>query len=201
MLFNLKYEASWLISGMVLGLLYQLQTFCPLHVMELLGLFNRSGTTWAIAVYISKAFNKVGHASLLHKWSCMEFQVRYLALFHLFSIIDDFELFWMVILCQNAQLMQQFVKTTFLFLYFLVICKLEASVKQLTICSRFCSVFSKLLRQQLLTASSTFSVGNFNFWASHYNLFCTSQIVLASKTPSIYQTQLLFCHCWTWWAK
>ena len=47
--------------------------------------FNRSGATRAVALDISKAFNRVWHAGLL-----MEFQVRYLALFILFSVIGGF---------------------------------------------------------------------------------------------------------------
>ena len=47
--------------------------------------FNRSGATQAVALDISKAFDRVWHAGLLHK-----LQVRYLALFLLFSVIDSF---------------------------------------------------------------------------------------------------------------
>ena len=47
--------------------------------------FNRSGATRAVALDISKAFNRVWPADLL-----MEFQVRYLALFLLFSVIGSF---------------------------------------------------------------------------------------------------------------
>ena len=48
--------------------------------------FNRSGATRAVALDISKAFHRFWHHGLLHK--LMEFQVRYLALFLLFSVID-----------------------------------------------------------------------------------------------------------------
>ena len=42
--------------------------------------FNRSGAARAVALNISKAFDRVWHAGLLHKLlSLMEFQVRYLA--------------------------------------------------------------------------------------------------------------------------
>ena len=44
----------FLVSGMVLGLLYQLQIFLKSCLIELLGL-------------LSKAFGRVWHASLLHK--------------------------------------------------------------------------------------------------------------------------------------
>ena len=43
----------------------------------------------------------------------MEFQVRYLVLFLLFSVIDSFELFWVEILHKNIQLMLEFLKALF----------------------------------------------------------------------------------------
>ena len=48
----------------------------------------------------------------------MEFLVRYLALFLLFSVIDSFEWFWMGSLHKNIQLMLAFLKAPFLVLYF-----------------------------------------------------------------------------------
>ena len=47
----------------------------------------------------------------------MQFQVRYLALFLLFSVKDNFELFWMEGF-QNIQLMLEFLKAPFLVLHF-----------------------------------------------------------------------------------
>ena len=78
--------------------------------------FNRSGATCSVVLDISKAFDRVWHTSLLHK--LMEFQVRYLALFLLFPVIDGFEWFWMGILHKNIQLMWEFLKTLFLVLNF-----------------------------------------------------------------------------------
>ena len=46
--------------------------------------------------------------------SLMEFQVRYLALFLLFSVVDNFEWFWMESLYKNIQLMWEFLKAPFL---------------------------------------------------------------------------------------
>ena len=46
--------------------------------------------------------------------SLKEFQVRYLVLFHLFSIIDGCEWFWMEIFHNNVQLMREFLKAPFL---------------------------------------------------------------------------------------
>ena len=83
--------------------------------------FNRSGATRAVAIDKSKAFDRVWHAGLLHKFtnfSLMEFKVKYLALFLLFSMIDSFEWFWMGSLHKNIQLMLQFLKAPFLVLHF-----------------------------------------------------------------------------------
>ena len=48
----------------------------------------------------------------------MEFQITYLALFLLFSVIDCFEWFWMESLRKNIQLMLEFLKGQFLILQF-----------------------------------------------------------------------------------
>ena len=50
--------------------------------------------------------------------SLMEFQSRYLALFLVFSVIDDFQWFWMESLHKNIQLIQKFLKAPFLVLHF-----------------------------------------------------------------------------------
>ena len=50
--------------------------------------------------------------------SLIEFQVRYLALFLLLSVIDDFEWLWMGSLHRNIQLMREFLKAPFLVLHF-----------------------------------------------------------------------------------
>ena len=47
-----------------------------------------SGATQAVALDISKAFDRVWHAGLLQ--SLMELQVTHLALFLIFSVIDGF---------------------------------------------------------------------------------------------------------------
>ena len=49
--------------------------------------FNKSGATRAVALNLSKAFGRVRHAEFLHKLNLMVFQVRYFALFFLFSVI------------------------------------------------------------------------------------------------------------------
>ena len=50
--------------------------------------------------------------------SVMEFQVRYLALFLLFLVIDGLELFWIGSFHKNIQLMLAFLKAPFLVLHF-----------------------------------------------------------------------------------
>ena len=50
--------------------------------------------------------------------SLMEFQVRYLALFLLFAVIDGFEWYWMESLRKNIQIMREFFKSPFLVLHF-----------------------------------------------------------------------------------
>ena len=52
--------------------------------------------------------------------SLMEFQVRYLALFLLFSVIGDFGSSWIGNLHKNIQLMPEFLKGPFLVLHFLL---------------------------------------------------------------------------------
>ena len=48
----------------------------------------------------------------------MEFQVRYVALFLFFSVIDGLEWFWVRNLHKNIQLMLEFLKAPFLVLHF-----------------------------------------------------------------------------------
>ena len=53
---------------MVLGLLNQTQIFSQLVVSDKIAkAFNRSGAARAVALNISKAFDRVWHAGLLHK--------------------------------------------------------------------------------------------------------------------------------------
>ena len=51
--------------------------------------------------------------------SLMEFQVRYLVLFLLLSVIDGFEWFWMESLRKNIQLMLEFLRAPFLVLLYM----------------------------------------------------------------------------------
>ena len=76
--------------------------------------FNRSGATLAVALYISKAFDRVWHAGLLHK---LNFRPNIWPSFLLFSVIDSFEWFWMASFHTNI-LIVEFLKAPFLVLHF-----------------------------------------------------------------------------------
>ena len=56
----------FLISGMILGLFNQLQIFSVVSD-RIARAFNRSGTTQAVALDISKVFDRVWHSGFLHK--------------------------------------------------------------------------------------------------------------------------------------
>ena len=80
--------------------------------------FDRSGATGAVALDLSKTLTDFGMLVFLTNLGLMEFQVRYLAFFLLFSVVDDFEWFWMGSLHKNIQLMLEYLKTPFLVLHF-----------------------------------------------------------------------------------
>ena len=79
--------------------------------------FNRSAATRAVALDISKVFAGFGMLVFFINLCLMEFQARHLALFLLFSVIDNFKWFWMESLHKNTQLMLRFVKAPFLVLH------------------------------------------------------------------------------------
>ena len=80
--------------------------------------FNSSGATRAVALDISKAFDKVWHAGLLHKLKSYRISVQIFGLILLFSVMDSFKWFWMESLHKNIQLMLEFLKAPFLVLHF-----------------------------------------------------------------------------------
>ena len=80
--------------------------------------FNRSGTTRAVTLDISKAFDRVSHAGVLHSLKSYRILGQNFALFLLFSVIDGFKWFWMGSLHKNIQLMLEFLKAPFLVLHF-----------------------------------------------------------------------------------
>ena len=95
----------------------------------------------------------------------MQLFFRYLALFLLFSVIDDFKWFWMESLNKNIQLMREFLKAPFLVLHF--------SYYTLMI---FLTMLSVMLLSMLMTLLSILSVighlicGNNLTWLLNLNL-------------------------------
>ena len=81
--------------------------------------FNKSGAARAVALDISKAFDRVYYASLLHKLKSygISGQIFCLFLFSYFSVIGDFGWFWMRNLDKSIQLMLEFLNGAFLVLY------------------------------------------------------------------------------------
>ena len=76
--------------------------------------FNRSGASQAVALDISKAFDRVWHADLLHKLKSYGISGQ------IFGLISSFRfgLFWMGNIYKNIQLMLVFLKGLFLVLHF-----------------------------------------------------------------------------------
>ena len=103
----------FLISSMVLGLLDQLLIFSQLYLIELLGLLTDLGLLELWYVIYPRLLTGFGILVFFTNLSLMEFQVRYLALFLPFSVIDDFKWFWMESLHKNIQLMRDFLKAPF----------------------------------------------------------------------------------------
>ena len=80
--------------------------------------FNRSGATRAIALDISKVFAGFGMVVYFINLGLGEFQVRYLVLFLLFSVVDSCKWFWMESLHRSIQLVLEFLKGPLLVLHF-----------------------------------------------------------------------------------
>ena len=104
--------AFFVISSMVLGLLHQLQIILAVASARIARAFNSSGATWAVALDISKAFDRVWHAGLFHKLKSYGISGGIFGL--LFSVMT----FWMESLHKNIQLMLEFLKTPLLVPHF-----------------------------------------------------------------------------------
>ena len=114
---HLEKSLLFLISSMVLGLLNQLQIFSQLYLIELPGLLIDLGLLELWYLVYPRLLTGFGMLVYFTNLSLMEFQVRYLALFLLFSVIDNFKWFWMGNLHKNIQLMLEFLKVPFLALH------------------------------------------------------------------------------------
>ena len=110
--------AFFLIPSMILGLLDQLQIFSQLYLIELLGLLTDLGLLELWHLIYPRLLTGFGMLVFFTKLSLMEFQLRYLALFRLFSLINAFKWLWMASLHKNIQLMLEFLEGPFLVLHF-----------------------------------------------------------------------------------
>ena len=117
----LEKWAFFLISSMVKGLFDQLQIFSQLYLIELLGLVTGLELLERWHLIYSRLLTGFRMLVFFTNLSLTEFQVIYLALFLLFSVIDGFEWFWMEGLHKNIQLMMEFLKGPFLVLHFLLL--------------------------------------------------------------------------------
>ena len=102
---------------MVLGLLDQLKIFSQLYLIELLGLSTGLGLLELQHLIYSRLLTGFGMPVFFTNLSLMEYQVRYLVLFLLFSVIDSSERFWMESLHKNIQLRMEILKAPFLVLH------------------------------------------------------------------------------------
>ena len=80
--------------------------------------FNRSGATRTVALDISKAFDRVWHAGLLHKLKSYGISGHIFSRISFFSVIGGFGWFCMGNLHKNIQLMLEFLNGPFLVLHF-----------------------------------------------------------------------------------
>ena len=80
--------------------------------------FNRSRATRVAALDIFKAFDRALHVGFFTNLSLMDFLIRILALFLLFSVLGGFGWFWMGSIHKKIQLILQFLKGPFLVLHF-----------------------------------------------------------------------------------
>ena len=108
----------FLISSMVLGFVDQLQIFWQLYLIEFLGLLTGLGLLELWHWIYPRLLTGSGMLVFFKNLSLTEFQVRYLVLFLLFSIIDKFEWLWLESLRRNIQLMLEFIEAPFLVLHF-----------------------------------------------------------------------------------
>ena len=102
---------------MVLGLLDQLLIFSQLYLIELLGFITGLELLKLWQLIYPRLLTGFGMLVFFKKLNLMEFQVRYSALFLLFSVKDDFEWFSMESLHKNIRLMQELLKAPFLVLH------------------------------------------------------------------------------------
>ena len=112
-------EKCGLFSDFQYGFRSSQSTVDLLKVVLIARAFNRSGLLELWHLIYSRLLKGFDMLVFFTDLSLMKFQVRYLALFLLFSVIDGFEWFRMESLHKNIWLMLDFLKAPFLVLYFL----------------------------------------------------------------------------------
>ena len=120
--------------------------------------------------------------------SLMELQVRYLALFNLFSVPGSFGWFWMASVHKNIQLMLEFLKAPFLvlhFSYYTLMTFLMLSVILLSMLMILLSILSVI--RHLICGNTVKTFGN---------------VMFTQKTKFIFQPlgilmffQMIYCIC------
>ena len=110
--------AFFLIFSMVLGFFYQLLIFLELYLIELLELLTGLVLLELWNLIWPRPLTEFDMLVFFTNVTLMEFQVGYLALFILFSVIDCCEWSWIEILHKNIQLMLEFLNAPFLVIHF-----------------------------------------------------------------------------------
>ena len=82
---------------MVLGFLDQMQILSQLYLTELPGLSTGLGLFKLWHLIYPRLLTGFGMLVFFTNLNIMEFQVRYLAIFLLFSVIDGFKWFWIAV--------------------------------------------------------------------------------------------------------
>ena len=143
---------------MVLGLLDQLQIFSQWYLIELLGLLTDLGLLELWHLIYPRLLTEFGMLVFFTNLGLMEFQVRYLALFLLFSVIDGFEWFWIKNLHKNIQIMLEILKALFLVVHF-------SYYTVMTILT----MLSVILLSMLMILLSILSVIRYMIWGNNLN--------------------------------
>ena len=131
---------------MVLGLLDQLQIFSQLYLIELLGLLTGLELLELWHLIYPMLLTGFGMLVFFTNLSLTEFQVRYLALFLLFSVINSFQWFWMEGLHKNIQLMLEFLKAPFLVLHFSYYTLMTSDTYDIAIYANDTILYSSVIR-------------------------------------------------------
>ena len=146
------------ISSMLLDLLDQLQIFSQLYLIELLGALTIRWLLELRGLIYPRLFTGFGTLVFFTNLSLRGFQVRYLALFLLFSVIDGFEWFWIKNLHKNIQIMLEILKALFLVVHF-------SYYTLMTILT----MLSVILLSMLMILLSILSVIRYMIWGNNLN--------------------------------